>query len=323
MASIYKRKEMFWISYRQDGRSFCKSLQTTDRSVAEHKKKILEIKIAEGRSISRRTQQRIVDIYPRYLAFLKRSAVKGHFETQRSRINKFLQYSNITFLSQIRVPMFERFLQYRIDHDKISSNTVLAQIVAVKAFLNYCVDHGILAENPLRRIKRPRIEKRPPRFLTKEQGSLLIDLADPPLKYMIAIALNTGVRASELLRLRWEDFDFQSGDLLIRRSKTGEFRSIPISPTLEKHLAPIRKDLGRLFRHKQVPRKRMIRLRRLSGIDFRFHDLRHTFASNLIMDGERLRTVSELLGHKNISTTMIYSHLSDEHKKRAISKVNY
>jgi len=140
------------------------------------------------------------------------------------------------------------------------------------------------------------------------------------------VALNTGMRKEEILNLRWEDLDFRSRIIYILDTKNNERREIPMNDIVYETLLAVRKisDSPWVFCKKNGERYGNIRkafegARKRAGIvDFRFHDLRHTFASHLVMAGVDLRTVQELLGHKSFEMTLRYAHLSPEHKKAAL-----
>ncbi len=153
----------------------------------------------------------------------------------------------------------------------------------------------------------------------------------PYLKAIILTALHTGLRKSNILGLRWDQVDLKARLITVPRTKNGEFHSIPISDVL---LEELRKLLRQRLqgaewvfaapgKEAQVDlRKAWERAKREAGIDkgFRFHDLRHTFASHKIMAGVDLRTVQVLMGHKDISMTLRYSHLSPQHLHDVINR---
>lgn len=142
-------------------------------------------------------------------------------------------------------------------------------------------------------------------------------------------ALHTGFRASELLSLTWKDIDFRRHMITVRATyaKNGESRVIPMNGVLTDTLRTSRIKADKsdhVFCSRQGTPYRSFRTAferavREAGIeDFTFNDLRHTFASRLVMAGVDLPTVQELMGHKDISMTLRYTHLSSDHKQRAV-----
>lgn len=147
---------------------------------------------------------------------------------------------------------------------------------------------------------------------------------------MILIAIHTGIRRGELFKLEWHDINFPRKEMTIRaaNSKSSKVRRIPLNQTVNDVLIKWQKQSnktrGYVFESEKGNHFTNIKtawtnLIKSSGIiDFRFHDLRHHFASQLVMRGSELNTVRELLGHSDISTTLRYAHLSDDHKAEAV-----
>ncbi|MGA2466774.1 MAG: site-specific integrase [Thermodesulfobacteriota bacterium] len=133
------------------------------------------------------------------------------------------------------------------------------------------------------------------------------------------------MRKGELLSLKWTQINFEQGIITLHDTKNGERRDIPMDETVKTILKGMERTGDHVFSNEEGGT--YVRLQRSfdgalrkSGIeDFRFHDLRHTFASNMVMAGEDLNTVRELLGHKDLTMTLRYAHLSPNHKTRAVS----
>ena len=136
-------------------------------------------------------------------------------------------------------------------------------------------------------------------------------------------ALHTGMRKAEILYLRWKQI--RNGFIYLNKTKTSESRQIPVNETLNTLFQSLPRHLKSdyIFCNKdgkpfEVRRSFNTALKKAGIEDFRFHDLRHTFASRLVMKGASLKAVQELLGHKNIKMTMRYAHLSEDFKKEAV-----
>jgi len=168
------------------------------------------------------------------------------------------------------------------------------------------------------------------RMLTPEEEAQLLTHCGPQLKPLVIAALHTGLRASELLSLTWDEVDFHRCALTVRAAyaKNGESRSVPMNKVLTEVLQGVRMAAlgsesvfcnvrGKPYRSFRTAFERAVQKAGLE--DFTFHDLRHTFASRLVMRGVDLPTVKELLGHKTIAMTLRYTHLSSDHKQRAVS----
>ena len=155
------------------------------------------------------------------------------------------------------------------------------------------------------------------------------------LKPMVLLTLNTGLRRGELFTLRWSDIDLEHRNLTVAGSyaKSGTTRQIPLNDeaveVLEQWLSQTGPDSGFVFTGKvggkvNNVRKACQKLLQDAGIEhFRWHDLRHHFASKLVMSGVDLNTVRELLGHSTITMTLRYAHLAPEHKAAAVARIAY
>ena len=198
--------------------------------------------------------------------------------------------------------------------------------------LSKAVEWGLLETSPFKKGKRLmfRENNRRLRFLTESEINRLLMECPSHLKPIVEMALLTGMRRGELLGLKWEQI--RNGFIYLSETKSGKARQIPINDRLAQVLKDMRKknqlkseyvfcgpDGKRLY---EVKRSFAGACRRAALEDFRFHDLRHTFASHLVMAGISLKAVQELLGHADIKMTMRYSHLSQAHLKDAVAALN-
>lgn len=215
---------------------------------------------------------------------------------------------------------------------KLTSRTADRYHSLVKTIFNKMIIwrkfHGF---NPANGVKLKREPNAHIRFLSKDEMRQL----DQHLKnqdvypYYVA-GLHTGMRLGELLRLKWEDITFPIRDLFIPKSKSGKSRHVPISDVLYGLLRDLygtgKNDkelvLGTLNGDK-IYRRFMKACRKLKIKDFRFHDLRHTFASHLVMAGVSIFQVSKWLGHSSVTTTeKYYAHLSPDNRREEINCLN-
>jgi integrase len=151
---------------------------------------------------------------------------------------------------------------------------------------------------------------------------------------LVLLAINTGLRRGELLQLQWRDLDLRRRMLTVRGegAKTSQTRYVPLNTEATLVLKAWRPNVveadwcvfgGSTESTPLVAVKKAWRgvLKAAKVAGFRFHDLRHTFASNLVMAGIDLNTVRELLGHKSLVMTLRYAHLAPEHKAAAVESL--
>ena len=167
------------------------------------------------------------------------------------------------------------------------------------------------------------------RYLTIEEESCLFAVLPEKYHALVLLALHTGLRKTEQFSLQWRDIDFQQGQIRVRESKSGKGRVVAMNKTVTELLKQLSKV--RLINNQYVFPGEISGARRSdlpkywedylkqAGIDnFHWHDLRHTFASRLVMAGVDLYSVKELLGHHDFKMTQRYAHLSPGHLKAAV-----
>ena len=217
-----------------------------------------------------------------------------------------------------------------------TSSTVHRYLVRLGGVLRVAVEeYGWLDANPLRTVRRPSRGRGRVRFLGAEERARLLTACQAsrcPLLYpLVALALATGGRRNELRFLQWPQVDLAAGVVRFVQTKTHLDRSVPLvgdARHLLDALAATRvPGVPWVFPSPDGQRPRDMtdtwrRVRSRAGlVDFRFHDLRHTFASYMAMSGASLRDIAEVLGHKNIQQSMIYVHLLESHTKGVVERM--
>lgn len=234
-------------------------------------------------------------------------------------------------LSQCTEEHIERYMGYMSSKGK-SSASVARGIASLKSFYRYLISRGIVHVNPAKRTSPVRAERKLPQILTGKEVELFLEqpqCVDPKGfrdHAMLELLYATGIRVSELINLNVEDINLPVG--FIRCSSRGKERIIPLYATAVKALADYVKDIRpQLVLTPREPAlfvnmsgERMSRQGFWKIIkyyqekaqihkDITPHTLRHSFAAHLLENGADLRSIQEMLGHADISSTQIYSHM--------------
>ncbi len=322
--AIFKKGNTWYIDYYVDGKrkreAIGPRLKTAELILDKRK-----VQIAEGRFLDIKKQSNITfdqlsKLYLEYGKTNKKSWIRDEFSI--ARMSEKFAGNKIRQMSSLSME------QYKADRLKqVKPATLNRELNCLKHMFTKAVQWELISINPTLSIKLVRVENKRLRFLSKEECKRLYHAASDDLRPILVFALHTGMRRGEILNLKWEDVSFEQKLLYIRETKSGEPREIPISETVFKTLSKI-KDRGiYVFPSRSGERRKDLRtafskaLKRAKIKEIRFHDLRHTFASHLVMSGVDLLTVKELLGHKSIDMTLRYAHLSPSHKRNAIESL--
>lgn len=251
--------------------------------------------------------------------------MKSRKKTHEVHLRVLRVYFGDKYLDQISVMDVEKFKTKRIK--EVSPATVNRALSCLKSLFNKAIVWEKFDEpNPVCKVKLLKEDNKKLRYLEKDEIEKLLSVCDESLKPVVVVALNTGMRLSEILYLKWQDVDFKRGIIYLLKTKSGDKREIPMNELVEEALKGIRKHQTSeyIFCHKDGSPRKTVRksfataLKRSNIENFRFHDLRHTFASHLVMAGVDLNTVRELLEHADLTMTLRYAHLSQDHKKKAV-----
>ena len=202
---------------------------------------------------------------------------------------------------------------------KVSDGSIIKEVNTLKRLFSVAVEKGKIEVNPAHKAPIPQAPEGRSRFLSPEELGNVLKACPPWLRPIVGLAVSLGTRRGELLRVRWEDVNFASGQVLLKRTKNGKQRpaflndlSLQVLKSLGANSGKKRGLLFPAITPAQVT-VAFIRACKAAGIeDFSLHDLRHTFASHLRMHGADLHDLQKLLGHSDPRMTSRYSHLSDE-----------
>ncbi|MFC1804294.1 tyrosine-type recombinase/integrase [Candidatus Omnitrophota bacterium] len=212
---------------------------------------------------------------------------------------------------------------------EVQPATVNRILALLKSMFNRAIAWGDYhGTNPVKGIRFYREQPRL-RFLAKEEIQGLVDSCPGHLRPIVMVALNTGMRKGEILGLMWHDVDIKREVVTLRDTKNGENREIPINTEVKEVLIQTKKHPESPYvfcspdgkPYKDIRKSFYAACRKAGITDFRFHDLRHTYGSQLAMCGVDLKTISELMGHKSVRMTERYTHITPGHKRHAVERL--
>lgn len=323
--ALFKKKGKWYIDYYFEGRRIREAIGPNKRT-AEKALAVRRAEIAQGRFqlVDAKPSPRLTDFADLYLDHAKTN--KKSWWRDEISLRHLREFFGNRRLSQISPFLVEAYKRQR--REKVSPKTVNLELACLRHIFNTAIRWGKAAANPVGQVSFFKLEKKPLRVLSEQESETLIQAAPAHLKPILSCALNTGMRKSEIFDLRWDDVDFVNQVITVRRSKSRRYRQIPMNDALLATLRSLRRDGELVFSKGGGEPRKDIRTAfsvalKQSGIRrCRFHDLRHTFASRLVMAGVDLVTVKELLGHASIETTMIYSHPTPEHRRKAVKTLD-
>jgi len=326
---VYKRSDAWYSDFTYQGQRYVKSWGPVSKTVAREKDRKLRTEVAEGRFQRRGENPPVSKLVEQYLEWSRvNKRPKSHIRDVSSTKHLLAAFGDRR-LDGIAAWAVERYKKERRDAGAMPA-TVNREVACLRHMLNKAVEWGIARANPMRGVKLFREDNKRIRILSPEEEVRLLAACESSrtwqLKPIVLTALNTGMRKGEILGLKKGEVDFQAGYITVEQSKNGHSRRIPLNAALREALQKAfrQSDSGYVFaggdgRPLTDFKKGWWKALEAAGISgLRFHDLRHTFGSRLVMKGVDLVTIAELLGHQDITMTRRYSHPTPEHKRRAV-----
>lgn len=279
--------------------------------------------------------------YIHYLEIEKNASANtiASYKLDLARYLQYLEEKNITSLEKIKDRDISGFLSLLYDIG-LSASSVSRNLSAIKMFHRFLVGDGVTKNNPTENVDTPKLEKQLPDVLNQDEIETILNQPNTvdPLgirdKAILETMYATGVRVSELIGLKQSGVHADAGVIQVF-GKGSKERLIPIGRSalewIAKYQTEVRPQFAKKGRGRDVvflntrgtPLSRMTiwnivdRYTRQAGIqkDVHPHTFRHSFATHLLEGGADLRSVQEMLGHSDISTTQIYTHIDREYLK--------
>jgi len=276
--------------------------------------------VAEGKFFPERKKRRISfsEMADLYMELHGKHQPSGHITNHHVR--RLKKHFGAKMLDKITIPDVLRYVNGV--KERTSASTANRHHAILRAIFNRGIEwEKFDGPNPAAKVKPFRVENSRLRFLSKEEIGSLLESCSPRIYPLVVCALLTGMRRGEILGLAWENVNLAQDVLYVLKSKSGKPREIPIARKLREVLVALGpKKSGRLFEISDMTLRRDFPVAlRAAGIEnFRFHDLRHTFASHYVMRTNDLPATQKLLGHHSPVMTQRYAHLSTGHLKVGI-----
>ncbi|MFA4843131.1 MAG: tyrosine recombinase XerC [Candidatus Omnitrophota bacterium] len=285
--------------------------------------------------------EKYIEKFIRYLEIEKNYSIHTvlNYKLDLKDFNKFLAGTDLEKVDYLALRKYLAVLKEK----NLSSRSVGRRLSALRSFFRFLSREGYIKTNPILMLSSPKLDKHLPSFMTEEEVKRLIesafaktpnDLLGLRDRAILEVFYSSGLRISELVGLNLDDVDFISGVLKIR-GKGKKERIVPVGEAaltaIKKYLDRRNKQTDAIFLNKNSRRITtrgvmdiVVKYLRLAGIKpgVSAHTFRHSFATHLLNRGADLRTVQELLGHANLSTTQIYTHLTTERLKSVYDKAH-
>ena len=336
--TVYKRGKNWWLQWYEDNKQHRESAWTTNKRVAQEilGEKLYKLSKKKAGLIK---DKNVSEFVKEYLEYSQTNKSKSSYETDKRILYKFIGLFKLKNLSEITPSSIEKYKTIRLNQ-ALTKSTINRELTTLKHFFNKAREWKYLEESPAKFVKKFRYEKTSSkiRSLSSQEISNILETLEAEtqkpepmrltLRNIILMALNTGMRLSEILNAKWEDLNLKEGTIETRSIKGGRLRmrKIPLNKTIVDIIRQIKPKGDYIFGKisKSYVSHTFMRLVRKSAVSPAcFNDLRHTFASHLGNAGADERTIAELLGHSSTRTTCIYTHLTREHLKKAVNKLKF
>ena len=333
---LYKRGTLWWMRFSIQGKQIRRSTGTSDRKLADKVFKKVMGEIAEGDWFERLPgeEKTLSELFGKYLEEHSKPNKSGKSYVRDKAIAERMvkEFGDVT-VAEISA---EAIFDYK--RKRREENVAPATLNKELSFLRHALEMAVVWEwleiNPAVRIPREKVKNRMERWLTEEEEEKLLNACPEWLRDMVIFSLNTGFRQNEMLSLTWSQVDLSRKTILFWDQKNGGRDTVPINPAAEEILKKHWKvrslssdhvfltSNGTPFIARNLIRSFSIALEKAGIEKFRWHDLRHTFATRLIHEGVDLYKVQRLGRWRSVSMVMRYAHHSVESLRTGMEAVS-
>ena len=316
------KKRMWYIDVREKGgKRSRRTLGTTDEKLARAKAAQLERDFYLEEHFQKIPEYAFKEGLLKYGLERHRANPKDYDACLKWRLQRFLDEFGKLSVAEITYQRIEDYAFQR--RESVSDATLERELSVLKAILNRAYKAGRLVKCP--NFPKIRKQKGRDRFLSYDEEMRLLEAAPKHLRRIIVFAIDTGSRKSEVLSLDWQHVSLERRAVKFTDTKNGEDRTVPISDRVFEMLADMDcRSEGPVFTYHgkvimSVGTSFSNACIKAKIDDFRFHDLRHTFASRLVQADVALYKVMNLTGHKSYAMVQRYAHLAPDYQRDAIA----
>jgi integrase len=332
---LYRRGKIFWFNVTFQGRRIQESLETSNKKLAEqlYAKKVTDM--VEGRYFDKKVMENISmgQVMDRFLDEISPHLAKTTHARNRYIVQNLKHSLGSLMIGDVTPSIVSKYKAARLKIGK-TKETVIRELGVLRRIFNIAINEWeYCKDNPASKVMRTlgKADNKRVRYLTSDETSRLYLALPSWLRPIVTIARHTGLRRTNIIELTWDQVNFKNKVLTVSKTKNGEPIGIPLTETALETLSArlkirhLRKSFvfcdgqGNPFTPDMVTTAFRRACRRAAIENFRFHDLRHDFASKLIQSGVDIYTIRELLGHKDLRMTVRYSHLAPENLRTAVS----
>jgi integrase len=331
---LYLRGKSWYLNFYYEGKRYNEKIGQVSKSVAQEKLNIKRSEVIRGEWKPKAVRISFDKFKEQYLEFSLSNKRAGTSKRDVVSLKPLQKFFGGKFISEINPFLIEKYKQKRKE-DGVSVRTINVELACLRHMFNMAMRWGKAQKNPLKEVKLFKETEGKDRILSPEEEVRLFDAIRSSkrtlhLEPIVFTALATGMRKSEVLNLKWSNVDLVNRLIVVEGTKSGYVRKIPMNTRLTEVLSSAKKisQAENVFVNERGEPYKSFRtswdhvLQRAKIEDLTFHSLRHTFGTRLGMAGVDVKTIQELMGHRDIKMTMRYSHPTPEHKRKAVELLN-
>lgn len=311
----------WWVRHYENGREYWHRVENRTQGKALYQR--LKSELREGKYFTKAKVFPFCVIAKDYEAVVEANR-RGRVGDDRARIQRWVDEFGDQDAKDIAPDQVQRVL-LQLQREGKKPATLQRYLNVFKAIMNRPDGLEQVMASIRKKVKVPKYDNELVRYLTSEQESRLLTTLPKEFNLVMVMALNTGLRQGELLRLQWADVNWQTGMVTILKTKSGKPRRVPLNTTVQNTLLVLKgkgtsSPSAKIFPHDaRYLRRTFTKAVQAAGLGaFRFHDLRHTFASRLAMQGCNDRTLMELGGWESPRMLKRYAHIGPAHLWQAV-----